>query len=83
MLSRFIAVLALAGTLPAFGAQDRDPLNSSECKAARAELEQAVNEAAPGSHRSARLALARKHAASACLGRQESRAAPACCRAGS
>ena len=65
-----IALLATAvtGLALAQGA-DRDPLGSSECKAARHELEQALSE--PAGHRqgpSPRLARARQQAALLCLG---------------
>jgi hypothetical protein len=68
---RTIAALLLAGTAGASGAPPAaDSLNSSECLAARAELEQALAE--PASARQAhpqRLLQARRQATTACLGR--------------
>jgi hypothetical protein len=64
----------VAAVLPAFFplllyAQDRDPLASPECRAARAELEQALNDPADSRSRPGdRLARARENAAAACLG---------------
>lgn len=50
-------------------AQDRDPVASPECRAARAELEQALNDLANSRSRPGdRLARARANAAVVCLG---------------
>ena len=73
-MSRFIATLLLAAAASAaLSAQavEADPLNSSECMAARDELEKALNEPAPNRQaRSERLARARRQAALVCLGRE-------------
>jgi len=73
-MPRFIATLLLAAatssTLPA-QTVDADPLNSSECRSAREELDKALDEPmANRQARSERLARARQQAALLCLGRE-------------
>jgi hypothetical protein len=70
-MARFFATLVLAAAASALSAQTpyADPLSSTECAAARDELEQALSE--PGASRQARsdrLARARQRAAFVCLG---------------
>ncbi|HXD41908.1 MAG TPA: hypothetical protein VN649_15180 [Ramlibacter sp.] len=71
---RFIAALLLAtAASAALSAQavEADPLNSSECVAARNELERALSDpAASRQERTERLARARRQAALLCLGRE-------------
>ena len=67
-MSRIIAALLLA-TVPALTRAQANPLASPECLAARAELEQALNDADSQRGASAeRLTRARTQAAAACLG---------------
>jgi len=74
MIVRLIAALLLAAPL-AGQAQPRDSLRSGECVAARAELEAALADNASNPRaRAQRLAMARKHAALACLGPSSGRA---------
>lgn len=74
MIARRAALFLLAlSSLPALCAPQADPLNSAACNAARAELEAAIDQAAPGAS-AARFARARRQAAMACLGRSEDRA---------
>ena len=68
-MSRIITALLLA-IVPALAHAQADPLASPECLAARAELEQALNDADGQRGASAeRLTRARAKAAAACLGR--------------
>jgi hypothetical protein len=68
MTLQFIAALFAAASLSA-QAQPADPLHSSECAIAQAELEAALDERASNPQAQAqRLANARKQAAQACLG---------------
>ena len=73
-MPRFIATLLLAAAASAAlsaHAVEADPLSSTECMAARDELEKALNEpAANRQARSERLARARRQAALVCLGRE-------------
>jgi len=74
-VARFTAALLLAAAASGIvRAQDapQDPLASSECTAARDELESVLNEAARAGRQApaAQLARARQHAALACLGRE-------------
>jgi hypothetical protein len=73
-MPRFVASLLLAAaasTALSAQASEADPLNSSECVAAREELDKALSEpAANRQARSERLARARGHAALRCLGRE-------------
>ncbi len=73
MIRTLAALLLAAGTAGASGAPPppADPLDSSECLAARAQLEQALAEPATAQQaHPQRLLLARRQAASACLGRE-------------
>lgn len=67
---RFVAVLLLASAAAAASGQamNADPLSSSECAAARSELDKALSEPAAGQARSQRLARARQQVALVCLG---------------
>ncbi len=68
-MRRVVAAVLLAIFPLLLYAQDRDPLASPECDAARAELEQALNDPATGRSRpNDRLARAREKAAAVCLG---------------
>ncbi len=72
MLRTIAALLLAAGTTGALAAPppEADPLHSSECLAARGELEQALAEPpASGQSHAQRLARARRRAAAVCLGR--------------
>lgn len=64
-----VPVLLLLASLASAGpaASDGDPLDSAACRAARAELEQAL--AAAGTHPGPRLERARREARDVCLGR--------------
>jgi hypothetical protein len=72
VMAPFVATLLLtAAATTALRAQvpEIDPLSSSECAAAREQLEQAISEPLPdGQARSQRLSRARRQAALACLG---------------
>jgi hypothetical protein len=73
-MTRILATLlfaAAASTALSAPAPDPDPLSSSECAAAREELDQAIGEPAPNRRaQPERLARARRQAALACLGPQ-------------
>jgi hypothetical protein len=75
-MPRYVATLLLvAAASSALSAQapEADPLNSSECVAARDELDKALSEpAANRQARSERVACARRQAALVCLGREAS-----------
>ena len=74
MMIRLIAALLLAAPL-AGQAQPGDSLRSDECAVARAELEAALADNASNPRaRAQRLAMARRHAALACLGPSSGRA---------
>jgi hypothetical protein len=77
VIARFMSALLLAATAATpLSAQtpDADPLSSSECVAAREELDKAISEPAGSRQaRSERLARARQRAALVCLGRESAR----------
>ena len=71
-MNRILATALLAGCPMLLCAQQADPLASAECAAARAELEQVLNDAAAArSQAGERFQRAREKATAACLGRAE------------